>query len=58
MVRIRTLVLAIVMSSALVVGLGHDTALGGRGAQLPTAAQPVEGAEPTVTVVGNGSILV
>jgi uncharacterized protein YggE len=58
MVRIPTLILAVVMASALVFGLGHDTASGGHGVQLSTVAQPVEGAEPTVTVVGEVSVLV
>lgn len=58
MVRIPTFILAVVMASALVVGLRHDTASGGHGVQLSTAAQPVEGTEPTVTVFGEGSVLV
>ena len=58
MIRIPTLILAVVMASTLVVGLRHDTALGGQGVQLSTAAQPAEGAEPTVTVVGDGSVSV
>ena len=55
MVRIPTFILAVVMACALVVGLGHATASGGHGVQLSTAAQPVEGSEPTVTVVGEGT---
>ena len=58
MVRIPTFILAVVMASALVMGLRHDTASGGHGVQLSTAAQPVEGTEPTVTVFGEGSVLV
>jgi uncharacterized protein YggE len=53
MIRIPTLILAVVMASALVVGLRHDTAL-----SVSTAAQPADGAEPTVTVVGDDSVSV
>jgi uncharacterized protein YggE len=55
MVRIPTLVLAVLMGFALVVGLGHDTASGGPGVQVSTLPQPFEGTEPTVTVVGEGT---
>ncbi len=58
MVRIPTLILAVAMASLLIIGLSHSTASGGHGAQLSAAAQPLESAERTVTVVGDSSVLV
>jgi uncharacterized protein YggE len=55
MARIPTFILAVVMASALVIGLGHDTSSGGHGVQISAAPQPIEGTEPTVTVVGEGA---
>jgi len=43
------------MASALVIGLGHDTASGEHGVQLATVSKPIQGTEPTVTVVGEGA---
>jgi uncharacterized protein YggE len=55
MVRIPTLILAVAMASSLVIGLRHETAPGGTGAQLSTVLQPAQENQPTVTVVGEGT---
>jgi uncharacterized protein YggE len=55
MSRIATLILAVGLATLLVIGLGHSNASGGRDVQLSTVPQPIQGAEPTVTVVGEGT---